>query len=174
MEVLRSPVDILLQPEPTSVGSQRQDGAAMEAFKDVAAADAVAKRLPRRYGKLTGMALLTNLVFKPVGGTSFVDVSYTASDPKLAATVVAQYTKTFAGRRNAVEKRRLATLLRFLTGVSREGDEAASRAGEERSQKAKLPQNPLPLTDILGDPVVTASKPPLSRRSIVALGVLFM
>jgi Mrp family chromosome partitioning ATPase/capsular polysaccharide biosynthesis protein len=173
MEVLRSPVDTLLQPEPTFVGGEREDGTATEALKDLAVADAVAKRLPRRYGELTGTALLANLAFRPVRGTSFVDVTYTTSDPQLAATVVKQYTKAFASRRNAVEKRRLANLLHFLEGVaSRERDDAARLAAEERLAQARLAQNPVPLTAVIGDPVVTASTPRLSRRAIVALGIL--
>jgi capsular exopolysaccharide synthesis family protein len=111
MQILQSPADAIFQIAPAiSAGDQGGSGGSggsPELLKDLAVANAVAKGLGPAADSLTGTELLDNLTVTPIGGSPFVDLSYSSGNPGLASSIVLRYGQQFAARRNAGEQDRL-------------------------------------------------------------------
>jgi capsular exopolysaccharide synthesis family protein len=111
MQILQSPADAIFQIAPAiSAGDEGGSGASggsPELLKDLAVANAVAKGLGPAADGLTGTELLDNLNVTPIGGSPFVDLSYSSGNPGLASSIVLRYGQQFAARRNASEQDRL-------------------------------------------------------------------
>jgi capsular exopolysaccharide synthesis family protein len=149
-----------------------EGGASTDALKDIEIATEVAEAVDKS-GELTPIALLSTLTFEPVSGTSLVEVSYPDSDPKLAATIVKQYSSKLAVKRNRIDQAQVNRRIEFLGRLARTETGAAKIEAQERLGATKVAALSLPLTRIDPAPaVITTSGPPLSRQVTLALGLL--
>jgi Mrp family chromosome partitioning ATPase len=182
MMVNQAPVDVIEIPPavgaPTSEGT---GGASAEVLRDPAVADEVAAQLKKIKGlkppdELTGTALLAGLALTPLEGTSYVDVSFSDGDPKLAAEVVRRYAVRFADTRNAAEAQRLREVINRLDAYAAtlpgSGPDSPAGAVEKVIQDARVREAAGPPTMVIGQPVVSTNGPPLSRKVTLALGLL--
>ena len=175
MQVEKSPAEAIFQIPPAFGVPGGEDRVSTDVLKDVAVAERVANGLPSQ-GKepLRETKLLDRLRFAPVSGTSLVDVSFSDKDPKLASTVVQQYTREFARQRNATEARRLEQAITNLETYAESLQGRARVAAFEQLNEVRIKQATLgPPTVVVSDgPVVTTSGPPLYRPVTVGLGLL--
>jgi capsular exopolysaccharide synthesis family protein len=114
MQILQSPADAIFQIAPAissgdSSGGESggASGGSPELIKDLEVANEVAKGLPADAGGLTGTDLLSGLTITPISGSSFVDLSYSSTNPGLATIIVQRYAQQFKAARNAAEQDRL-------------------------------------------------------------------
>ena len=170
MSVDRLPGDsIQSQPE---FGATEEEGTSTDVLKDIEIATKVAEAVDKS-GELKPIGLLSTLSFEPVSGTSLVEVSYTGSDPKLAAMIVRQYATRLATKRNQADREQVDQRIEFLEQLVQTERGRARVAPQERLGEAKVAALSLPLTRVDPAPVVvTTSGPPLSRQVTMALGLL--
>jgi Mrp family chromosome partitioning ATPase len=183
MDVRQGPADSIGKPPPAiGPGADTEAaaaGASPDVLKDYKITESVVKQLRIR-DELPATTLLELLTFTPLQGTSLVDLSFTHPNPNLAASVVKGYATRFRDERNKAERRRFHEVIRRLEGLATDMDRNA-RPGlplpstEIRAQIAKakaaqfLTGEP---TAVIGEPIVTANRPPLSRAVTIAIGLL--
>ena len=161
-----------IQRQAAFGGTDGAEGASTDALKDIEIATEVADTVDKS-GELTPTVLLSTLSFDPVSGTSLVEVSYSSSDPALAAAIVKQYAGKLAVKRNKADREQVTQRIGFLTDLVRSETGPAKIAAQEALGDAKVAALSLPLTRVDPAPaVVTTSGPPLSRQVTLALGLL--
>jgi capsular exopolysaccharide synthesis family protein len=153
-------------------GVTEEEGASTEVLKDIEIATEVAEAVDKS-GELKPIVVLSGLSFEPVSGTSLVEVSYSSSEPKLAAVLVRQYANRLATKRNQADRKQLDQRIAFLEQLAGAESGPAKVPAQERLGEAKVAALSLPLTRVDPAPaVVTTSGPPLSRQVTMALGLL--
>jgi capsular polysaccharide biosynthesis protein len=158
--------------QPEFGASQSGEGTSTDALKDIEIATDVAKAVDKT-GELSPIILLSTLSFEPVSGTSLVEVSYPDGDPRLAAAIVKQYAAKLATKRNQADRKQVDQRIAFLGELVRSETGPAETAVEQMLGDAKVASLSLPLTRVDPAPaVVTTSGPPLSRRVMLALGLI--
>jgi Mrp family chromosome partitioning ATPase len=181
MRVTQSPVDVIEIPPAVGAPSGEGTGASPELLRDPVVADEVVAQLQKVMGldvpkELTGTTLLDGLTLTPLEGTSYVDVSFSDGDRKLAAEAVQRYAAQFADARNRSEAQRLRDVINRLKAYAATlpGSGPDSPAGdvEKVIQQARVREAAGPPTDVIGHPVLTTNGPPLSRKVTLALGLL--
>jgi capsular exopolysaccharide synthesis family protein len=182
MRVTQSPVDVIAIPPAVGVPpSEGSGGASPEVLRDPVVADEVVAQLQKLKGldvpeALTGTTLLDGLTLTPLEGTSYVDVSFSDGDRKLAAEAVRRYAARFADARNMAEAERLRDVIdrlkTYADTLPGSGPDSPAGAVEKVIQEAKVREAAGPPTEVIGHPVVTTNGPPLSRKVTLALGLL--
>jgi capsular exopolysaccharide synthesis family protein len=182
MRVTQSPVDVIEIPPAVGVPSgEGTGGSSPEVLRDLVVADEVVAQLQKVKGldvpeELTGTTLLDGLTLTPLEGTSYVDVSFSDGDRKLAAEVVRRYAARFAEARNSAEAERLDLVIdrlrTYAATLPGSGPDSPAGAVEKVIQEARVREAAGPPTEVIGRPVVTTNGPPLSRKVTLALGLL--
>jgi Mrp family chromosome partitioning ATPase len=187
LQVLQPPTDAILKI-PGAVGPPIGDdpaGASPDVLKDVVIADQVitqlkkAKELPP-HDSLTGTDLLNRLSFTPLEGTTYVDLAFSDGNPNLAGAVVERYARLFAANRNKSEAERLRTVIRRLESYADSlgpppvpGSPSPAQEVKNQIRAAKVAEavggEP---TVVIGPVITTTNGPPLSRKVILALGLV--
>jgi capsular exopolysaccharide synthesis family protein len=194
MQVLQSPADAIFQIAPAiSDGESATPGGSTELLRDLEVANQVVRELPAG-SELTGTMLLNNLNFTPLGGSSYVDVSYSSGDPNLATTIVQRYARRFADKRNTSERERLDKALAQLqdyaarlkdsspqSSSSGDGSSSGSSSGTPSPFQSVIDQITAanvkqaitgPPTAVVGLPIVAKTGNPVSRQVTLALGLM--
>ena len=188
MRVVQAPADAIEPDDPVfggTAGSDAPSGASPEVLKDVVIADGVLKELNKTKGldvprDLTPTLLLDRLSITPLEGTSFVDVSFSDGDPKLAKAAVEQYAMQFAAARNKFEDDRLTRVITDLEALAgrldaapREpGTAAPSTALRDKINEARARRIDGEPTIVAGQVIVNTNGPPLSKKVTLALGLM--
>jgi len=188
MKVVKAPADVIVEDTPLfggTGGSDAPTGASPEVLKDVLIADGVLKELNKTKGldvphDLTPTLLLDRLSITPLEGTSFVDLSFSDGDPKLAKAAVEQYAMQFAAARNKFEDDRLTRVITDLEALAgrldaapREpGTAAPSTALRDKINEARARRIDGEPTIVAGQVIVNTNGPPLSKKVTLALGLL--
>jgi capsular exopolysaccharide synthesis family protein len=182
MQVQQPPADAI-QPLPPGVGEALGEdggGASPDLLKDIAVADNVVRQL-KVQDELTGTLLLDRLTFTPLAGSSYVDLSFSHGNPRLAAEVVNRYANQFAAARNKTEGDRLRRVIAELEAYARKLGTAPTPNGAPGPGQAILDQVNVANvrlaiigqpTSVIGQPIVATNGPPLSRKVTLALGLL--
>ena len=183
MDVRQAPADTIQKVQPAinpGADGNGGAGASPDVLKDYQVAESVVKQLRIR-DELPATTLLDMLVLTPLQGTSLVDVSVDHDDPRLAASIVRGYATRLAAERNKAASARFDSLVRQLEAYADQQDKSRGSPGtpspgaEIRAQiaEARVAQlfTPVPTT-VIGQPIVTANEPPLSRQVTLAIGLL--
>ena len=187
IQVLQPPVEAIVKIPPVfggGGGSDAPTGASPDVLRDLVVAETAVAQLKKNKDvhvpdELTGTVLLNTLSVTPLEGTTFVDLSFSDGDPKLAAAVVQQYATRFVAARNKYEAQRLASAyskveayIRTFPPPSAGGPDPA-QAVRDQLQAAKIAEavygDP---TSVAGPVIVATNGPPLSRKVTLALGLL--
>jgi Mrp family chromosome partitioning ATPase/capsular polysaccharide biosynthesis protein len=187
MRVVQAPADAIEPDDPVfggTAGSDAPNGASPEVLKNVLIADGVLKQLNKTKGikvpsDLTPTLLLDRLSITPLEGTSYVAMSFSDGDPKLAAAVVEQYATQYAKTRNDFEEARLTQVIRDLQNLVSQLDDGRT-AGEplpsaglrEKINTARAKAIAGKPTSVAGPVIVNTNGPPLSKKVTLALGLL--
>jgi Mrp family chromosome partitioning ATPase len=189
MKVVQAPADAIVKPPPAvgpgSGGGDEAVGASPDLLRDAEIADSVVQQLRRTKGlevpdTLTGTLLLNGLTITPLEGTPLVDLTYSDGDPALAEAAVHEYAKQFAHVRNRAEDQRLKRLISQLETYATALDAAPREPGapspsgpvRELINNARTRGFDGDPTAVIGQVIVTADGPPLSRKVTLALGLL--
>ncbi|HZA82477.1 MAG TPA: CpsD/CapB family tyrosine-protein kinase [Actinomycetes bacterium] len=189
MAVDQSPATLVAQRRPAigtgAAGSDAPVGASPDVLKDVVVAENVLTQLRRSKelevpDELTGPLLIDRLTFTPLEGTSYVDLTMSDGDPRLAGAIVQRYAVQFANLRNRTEAEKLQKLISKLEALAASlpsappGADVTTPAADVRAQirAARVYEAYGDPTSVLGEPIVTTNGPPLSRKVTLALGLL--
>ncbi len=172
MVVNELPEDATLGGPPAFGPADDAEGASTDALKDIEIADSVVAKLKLSEDQMTGIALLARITFEPLAGSSFVEVSFADNDYRLAASIVEEYARQLATKRNQADRAELTETLETLRRLARDDGPTPTEA-DARLDRAILAEGGYPFTSVVGkQAVVTTSGPPLSRQVTLALGLL--
>ena len=187
MQVQQAPADAIVKIPPAvggGTGSDGPTGASPDVLRDLDVAENVVSQLKKSKGldvphDLTGTLLLDRLSFTPLEGTTYVDLSFSDGDPKLASAVVREYAVRFVATRNRFEADRLrkafANVEAYIRTFPKPAPGAAdpAEAVRQQLQAAKIAEavggDP---TSVAGPVIVNTNGPPLSKKVTLALGLL--
>jgi capsular exopolysaccharide synthesis family protein len=182
MLVTQSPVEVIeIPPAVGAPSGEGTGGASPEVLRDPVVADEVVAQLQKVKGldvpdELSGTTLLDGLTLTPLEGTSYVDVSFSDGNRKLAAEAVRRYATRFADARNRAEHERLDDVIRRLRDYAATlpgtGPDSPAGSVQKVIQEARVREAAGPPTEVTGPPIVTTNGPPLSKKITLALGLL--
>jgi len=187
MKIVEAPADAIVKGTPLfggGAGSDAPSGASPEVLKDVTIADGVLKQLKKTKGldvphDLTPTLLLDRLSVTPLEGTPFVNLAFSDGDPTLAKAVVDQYATQYAANRNDFEDRRLERVINDLENLADrlDGTRTASATPPSATLRDKINEARALRIDgqptiVAGPVIVTTNGPPISRKVMLALGLM--
>jgi Mrp family chromosome partitioning ATPase len=196
LKVVEPVSDTIVRERPQFDTDKNDDGGRGNALQDVDLARRVLNRLGPVAAGLEADDVAGRLTAAPVARSSFVDLTYTDTDPARARRVVETYAKAWATRRNALDAKRLRAAMAGVDSqtsrLQRQVTELSGAAASDPVRSAELTRVQARLnvlvklhddivkqqlflgapTGVVGRAVITQVSRPTPRALVIVLGLL--